>query len=227
MGATRCGTSPTVCNGGSSAWTCCTSSNRCAVGGGDCDRDTDCQPGLKCGTNNCRSFHPGAQPAADCCIRSTEPVAGTCNGDSRAWNCCSTSNRCKLREGDCDNDSECQSGLVCASNNCRQFHPGAHSLADCCIRRFFGDVDAAIDRADNSGEPSDDEDASERTDNSGEPSEDDDVTIDRTDNSGELSDDSETEEKSLEADFKDPAESKEAEDANWGPDDVDEPSEDE
>jgi len=74
-------------------------------------------------------------------------------------------------------------------------------------------------------ESSDEDAASERTDNSGEPSEVEDAASDRTDNSGEPSED-EAEEESIEVDFKDPAESKEAEDVNWGPDDVVETSQD-
>ena len=40
------------CNGGDS---CCNANNRCDVGEGDCDSDTDCLDGLKCGWNNCPS----------------------------------------------------------------------------------------------------------------------------------------------------------------------------
>ena len=52
----------TGCNGGNS---CCTSSNQCGVGEGDCDNDSDCQSGLVCGENNCvgNVFDSGD----DCC----------------------------------------------------------------------------------------------------------------------------------------------------------------
>merc|ERR1711962_147094 len=56
-----------------SSWSCCSTSNRCGVGQGDCDRDSDCQDGLICGNDNCRSFIPGVHPRADCCIK--KPVA--------------------------------------------------------------------------------------------------------------------------------------------------------
>jgi len=56
-----------------SSWSCCSTSNRCGVGQGDCDRDSDCQDGLICGNDNCRPFIPGVHPRADCCIK--KPVA--------------------------------------------------------------------------------------------------------------------------------------------------------
>merc|ERR1711915_1041043 len=115
---------PSACNGGSNAWSCCTSSNRCGLGGGDCDSNSHCQSGLVCGNNNCRNFHPGAQSSADCCERA-------CDGGSSTWSCCNSNNRCGLGGGDCDSNSHCQSGLVCGYNNCRKFHPGAQAAADC------------------------------------------------------------------------------------------------
>ena len=38
------------CNGGND---CCTESNQCDAGEGDCDKDEDCVGSLTCGTNNC------------------------------------------------------------------------------------------------------------------------------------------------------------------------------
>ena len=40
-----------ACTGGDS---CCTSTNKCDVDEGDCDWDSDCKAGLKCGSNNCK-----------------------------------------------------------------------------------------------------------------------------------------------------------------------------
>lgn len=37
----------------------CTSKNPCDLGVGDCDRDTDCQKGLKCGQRNKGEKLPG------------------------------------------------------------------------------------------------------------------------------------------------------------------------
>merc|ERR1711962_1570721 len=119
-----------ACNGDGNAWSCCSSTNKCGLGEGDCDNDDHCQAGFKCGKGNCKDFHPGAHNAADCCIK----AGPTCDGSANAWSCCSSTNKCGEGEGDCDNDNECQSGLVCGKDNCQSFIPGANSQADCCVK---------------------------------------------------------------------------------------------
>ena len=32
--------------------------------------------------------------------------------------CCSPTNRCGVREGDCDSNADCMEGLVCGEDNC-------------------------------------------------------------------------------------------------------------
>eukprot|EP00092_Neocalanus_flemingeri_P005011 GFUD01005388.1.p1 GENE.GFUD01005388.1~~GFUD01005388.1.p1 ORF type:complete len:490 (-),score=75.79 GFUD01005388.1:64-1533(-) len=115
--------------GSSSDWSYCSTSNVCSLGQGDCDSDSQCSGSLVCGNNNCRDFHPNAQSNADCCIAAT--AAGT--GSNSDWSYCSTSNMCSLQQGDCDSDSQCSGSLVCGDNNCRDFHPTAQPLADCCV----------------------------------------------------------------------------------------------
>ena len=44
---------------------CCTSKTPCSYNDGDCDSNSDCYAGLKCGTNNC--IGSGWQKWADCC----------------------------------------------------------------------------------------------------------------------------------------------------------------
>ena len=53
----------TGCNGGDS---CCTSTNQCNIGEGDCDKDSHCLPGLKCGKDNC--IGDGFDKTDDCCF---------------------------------------------------------------------------------------------------------------------------------------------------------------
>ena len=48
---------------------------------------------------------------------------------------CSSSDKCSYGEGDCDNDSQCHSPLVCGVNNCRNFSSSAPDWQDCCIYR--------------------------------------------------------------------------------------------
>ena len=60
------------CNGvPSTNWRCCDPENPCEVGGGDCDRDSDCLGSFKCGNNNCRADFSGDgsnwSSGADCC----------------------------------------------------------------------------------------------------------------------------------------------------------------
>lgn len=56
------------CIGGDS---CCTSSNPCGKGEGDCDYDNDCIGSLACGTDNCQLMNPDFadkfDPTDDCC----------------------------------------------------------------------------------------------------------------------------------------------------------------
>ena len=62
-----------ACLGLSTDYDCCTKSNPCNKGEGDCDKDSECASGLKCGTDNCRDFNSNAAADFDCCI---EPEPG-------------------------------------------------------------------------------------------------------------------------------------------------------
>ena len=59
------------CNGvPTTDWSCCTSSNPCNTGEGDCDTDSDCSGRLTCGTNNCKATGVSGSywsSSADCC----------------------------------------------------------------------------------------------------------------------------------------------------------------
>lgn len=51
-------------------WNCCSSSNPCDIGGGDCDYDSDCTGSLICGRDNCRNHAVSGSDwpiTADCC----------------------------------------------------------------------------------------------------------------------------------------------------------------
>lgn len=45
---------------------CCTTDQRCGEMEGDCSDDSDCLPGLVCGSNNCPN-NTGFAERADCC----------------------------------------------------------------------------------------------------------------------------------------------------------------
>ena len=63
-----------ICEGGDS---CCTDENPCGVGEGDCDRNSNCEGELKCGTDNCKKCLgedlgvdcSKFQPTDDCCYK--------------------------------------------------------------------------------------------------------------------------------------------------------------
>ena len=54
-------------------WSCCSAANKCSENEGDCDSNEDCEEGLFCGTNNCKSLNTGNPfpTGADCCVNST------------------------------------------------------------------------------------------------------------------------------------------------------------
>ena len=108
---------------------CCTVTKSCDVGQGDCDFDSECLDGLKCGSNNClRDFKWGAL-ATDCCYK---PVCDRTNRNK--WTCCTEAMPCAEEQGDCDKDSECLGDLKCGRNNCRRdFNWGPVTL-DCCYQ---------------------------------------------------------------------------------------------
>ena len=56
------------------------------------------------------------------------------NGDIGFCNC----NSCSENEGDCDSHDECQTGLVCGSNNCNA-SLDFDSEVDCCYQPTVGD----------------------------------------------------------------------------------------
>merc|ERR1711974_368315 len=110
------------CDGGDA---CCSGGNyKCLEGEGDCDSDSDCAPGLYCGTNNCQG--PNFDSGDDCCFKAPENCDG---GDD----CCGSGNyKCLAGEGDCDSDSDCAPGLYCGTNNCQG--PNFDSGDDCCFK---------------------------------------------------------------------------------------------
>ena len=84
----------------------CSSSIPCPEDEGDCDKDSQCKEGLKCGINNC-PVELQYEPFFDCCYKPCEGI-----------DCCSADHPCAKNQGDCDFNYQCQFGLRCGSNNC-------------------------------------------------------------------------------------------------------------
>lgn len=80
----------------------------CSEGEGDCDNDDECDTGLSCYRNAGAAF--GLDDDTDVCASCLPAAAnGTldfCNGDCP----------CDEAQGDCDSDSDCQTGLTCFNN---------------------------------------------------------------------------------------------------------------
>ena len=98
----------------------CTSKNPCGEDEGDCNNDSQCKEGHKCGTDNCRAsldFYS----QIDCCYSIEEDF-------------CTVENPCGINQGDCDSNDACLDGLICGFNNCPP-SLGCDSEVDCCFER--------------------------------------------------------------------------------------------
>ena len=57
--------------------------------------------------------------------------------DTGEWNdsCCTPKNPCPDYQGDCDKNSDCQTGLICGKDNC----PAGFQVSDdCCYDPYGG-----------------------------------------------------------------------------------------
>ena len=81
---------------------------------------------------------------ADCCVQPAKcDWSGTSDADT--WSCCTDSKPCKVLEGDCDSDDQCDQSdgpLICGENNCISansvINPDLNfdPAADCCIKPY-------------------------------------------------------------------------------------------
>merc|ERR1711899_124398 len=141
-GSTASGPDNLLCEGWQSGVGCSTA-EKCKVDEGDCNDDTVCENGLKCGINNCPADQK--RPLADCCYNPADidPATECLGGSKLTWSCCSSEKKCGENQGDCDTDDECEDGLVCGANACNDafnanfdaagFFPA--KSADCCIKQ--------------------------------------------------------------------------------------------
>jgi hypothetical protein len=58
----------TRCTASDWSYSCCTDSNPCSLGKGDCNGDSECGGDLVCGTNNCLREFGFGDSGLDCCI---------------------------------------------------------------------------------------------------------------------------------------------------------------
>merc|ERR1712055_1281251 len=114
-------------------WDCCSPSDPCSAGEGDCEVDADCKGTLRCGYNNYGDNDPTG--VMDCCTPQISCKSGT---SWMAWHCCTEENPCGFKEGvpegDCNTDSECEGDLICGHDNCVALgRPESHARMDCCV----------------------------------------------------------------------------------------------
>jgi hypothetical protein len=126
---------------------CDSPANLCALGEGDCDSNAGCEAGLVCGRSKLIQF---GLPAGDACVpahcinkrldtgESQIDCGGECGTICSAPVCkpngvadrCTSDCLCGVGQGDCDFDTECQSGLVCGHGRLASF---GFSGGDACV----------------------------------------------------------------------------------------------
>jgi len=112
---------------------------------GDCDKDSDCESGLKCfHRSSSKALVPGCDPgqsgdeaAHDYCYKPSD--AGELELQFLGNSGCKGSTKCGECQGDCDNDNDCSNGLKCFQREKGQNVPGCSGTAhkdntDYCYR---------------------------------------------------------------------------------------------
>lgn len=105
----------------------CTDCGPCTRRLGDCDRDSECAPGLVCVNDRGADF--GFAPGIDVCLGGNIPDEPRCTLGSGRF--CTDCGPCASGQGDCDSDSECAPGLECVDNVGGQF--GFAPGVDVCL----------------------------------------------------------------------------------------------
>ena len=139
---------PANCHvGQSGSFAYCTRDCPCAAGEGDCDNAAECIPGTHCEHNIGPQF--GWHASLDVCMPDgggqvaaapppppppppAPPPPQNCHrGALGGYTYCSAGCPCAARQGDCDNNSECQQGTECRNNIGAQF--GWAANVDVCM----------------------------------------------------------------------------------------------
>ena len=97
-----------------------TQEEKCGLMEGPCFDDSNCLFDLICEENSCGGDFPNN---TRCC---TQPFS--CNDThSRTFSCCNDLYKCKVNEGNCNNNNDCYGNLECGDKNCDW-----SSEANCC-----------------------------------------------------------------------------------------------
>eukprot|EP01049_Picozoa_sp_SAG25_P001220 SAG25_NODE_49_length_18832_cov_5.265841_2_plen_2407_part_00 len=99
-------------------WNGCTQRNKCSMCVGDCDKDTDCQAGLRCFQRDRNTPVHGCQIGGTGDIRDYDYCySPTMSLHTYGASGCTPDNKCGACTGDCDNDIDCLDDLKCFQRN--------------------------------------------------------------------------------------------------------------
>ena len=108
----------------------------CAVGEGDCDSTSECQSGLQCSQDVGANY--GFRADYDVCEAAPNSVQQYGHVDY-----CRDFGPCGVGEGDCDGNSQCQSGLQCSQDVGASY--GFRADYDVCEATFEGGTNGHVD----------------------------------------------------------------------------------
>ena len=112
----------------------CSVLNPCGLCRGECDRDSQCAPGLRCydreGLENISGCTGRGRIARDYCYRdpSLEEAEPSRDPELEIVGQCTAASPCGLCQGDCDSDDECEVGLICKQRGSFEQVPGCSGL---------------------------------------------------------------------------------------------------
>ena len=99
-------------------------------GGNDCPESAILEQLRTCTAANC------PVGGGETVLKKSKPACNPATWERFTWNCCTKNDPCYEGEGDCDFDSECAEGLVCAKNSCPPVFTArfGRSKPDCCAK---------------------------------------------------------------------------------------------
>ena len=142
---------PSNASGGVGAYDYCTVSGPCGEGGGDCDGNSECQAGLVCVQDQGAYYPTYPSPSAN-----YDPsIVDVCEVPDP--DLCADYGPCPAGNGDCDSNSECQTGLTCVADvGARYGYPANYDVCeaptgssrpdpDYCVTNYCGPGDGDCD----------------------------------------------------------------------------------
>ena len=114
----------------------CSAAKKCARCAGDCDRDTDCQSGLKCFQRNRNSGVPGCPTGGPGDVSNYDYCYSPASLHNKGGSGCTPKKQCGACQGDCDSDRDCGRGLKCFQRNDKTRVPGCEVGASGDVKTY-------------------------------------------------------------------------------------------